>query len=142
MKKPVLFLFALIAIISTTVCANELTSKSKPGARVYFISPANDQTVSQNFIVVFGLQGMGIAPAGVNKDYTGHHHLLVDTDSLPPMNMPLLATDKIKHFGGGQTEAEITLTPGTHTLQLLLGNFAHVPHDKPVLSEKITIIVQ
>jgi hypothetical protein len=142
MKNSVLLIAAVLTAISTNLYSNELISKSKDGARVYFISPLDGQTVPQNFRVVFGLQDMGVAPAGTKKDFTGHHHLLIATDSLPAMNMPLPATEKIRHFGGGQTETELTLSPGEHSLQLLLGNFAHVPHDKPLLSEKITIIVK
>jgi hypothetical protein len=84
---------------------------------------------------------MGIAPAGVKFDNTGHHHLLVDSD--PPANLaaPLPATDKLLHFGKGQTETSLTLTPGKHTLQLLLADQSHVPHDPPVMSKKITITV-
>ena len=119
-----------------------LVSASPEGATVYFIAPVNGQTVPQTFTVKFGLSGMGVAPAGTEKANTGHHHLLIDTDTLPDMSKPLPATDKIKHFGGGQTETELSLAPGKHSLQLLLGNYAHVPHKKAVLSEKISITVQ
>jgi hypothetical protein len=110
------------------------------GAKVYFIEPADGATVPQTFLVKFGLAGMGVAPAGVDRPATGHHHLLVNMDEMPPMDQPMVGD--IRHFGGGQTEAEITLPPGTHTLQLLLGDMNHVPHDPPVLSEKITVIVE
>ena len=85
---------------------------------------------------------MGVAPAGVERKHTGHHHILVDLDELPAMDAPLPANENIIHFGGGQTETQLTLPPGQHTLQLLLGNHLHVPHDQPVISEKITIIVE
>ncbi|PZO55522.1 MAG: rod shape-determining protein RodA [Phormidesmis priestleyi] len=111
-------------------------------ARVYIISPADQQTVPETFAVKFGLVGMGIAPAGIDKAGTGHHHLLIDVDELPDLKEPLAATANIKHFGGGQTETTLSLPPGEHTLQLLLGNYTHVPHDHPVLSEKIAITVQ
>jgi hypothetical protein len=91
--------------------------------------------------VRFGLRGMGVAPAGVVADATGHHHLLIDVETLPPDNLPLPANDNVRHFGLGQTEAEITLAPGTHTLQLVLGDALHIPHDPPVRSEKVTITV-
>jgi hypothetical protein len=91
--------------------------------------------------VQFGLRGMGIAPAGVKFDNTGHHHLLIDTDLPANPAAPLPATDKIVHFGKGQTETTLTLPPGTHTLQLLLGDMNHIPHDPPVVSKKITITV-
>lgn len=110
-------------------------------AREYFISPADGDVVSSPVTVKFGLQGMGVAPAGVNIENTGHHHLLVDTD-LPPLDKPIPADDHHVHFGKGQTETSITLAPGTHTLQLLLGDATHTPHSPPVMSEKITITVK
>jgi hypothetical protein len=84
---------------------------------------------------------MGVAPAGVKFDDTGHHHLLVDTDAPADLSMPLPATDKILHFGKGQTETTLSLTPGKHTLLLVVGDHLHVPHDPPVMSRKITINV-
>ena len=82
-----------------------------------------------------------MAPAGIKQAHTGHHHLLIDTD-LPPMNLPVPSDANHLHFGGGQTETTIELTPGEHTLQLLLGDFSHIPHDPPLLSERITITVE
>lgn len=111
-------------------------------AKAYIVSPKHGAEVSQTFKVVFGLSNMGIAPAGTAKKYTGHHHLLIDVEKLPDLSKPLGKSEKIRHFGGGQTEAVITLPKGQHTLQLVLGNFAHVPHQKPVISEKITITVK
>lgn len=108
---------------------------------LYFISPQNGVTVSEKFSVKFGLRGMGVAPAGVDAANTGHHHLLIDVDTLPPMDVPLPSSENIHHFGGGQTETSLTLAPGKHTLQLLLGNHSHIPHNPPVMSEKITIMV-
>ena len=84
----------------------------------------------------------GVAPAGVNVENTGHHHLLINLDELPDMSKPLPANENVKHFGKGQTQVRLALPPGEHTLQLLLGNYLHIPHDKPVLSEKITITVK
>lgn len=110
-------------------------------AELYFITPTDGATVTSPVTVRFGLKGMGVAPAGIQKDGTGHHHLLIDTD-LPPLDRPVPTDDHHKHFGAGQTETTLTLEPGTHTLQLLLGDFAHIPHDPPVVSEKITITVQ
>ncbi|KRW61185.1 DUF4399 domain-containing protein [Pseudomonas sp. TTU2014-080ASC] len=112
------------------------------GASVYFITPNDGATVDQTFTVKFGLKGMGVAPAGIDVPETGHHHLLIDTETLPDMSQTLPATDNIRHFGKGQTEAELTLKPGKHTLQLLLGDKNHVPHNPPVLSEKITVTVK
>lgn len=112
-----------------------------PGAEVYFITPKNGATVHGPVTVRFGLKGMGVAPAGVQKDATGHHHLLIDTD-LPPLDQPIPNDEHHKHFGAGQTETMLDLPPGKHTLQLLLGDFAHVPHQPPVMSKPITITVK
>jgi hypothetical protein len=112
------------------------------GAQVYIISPADGATVTNPVTVRFGLKGMGIAPAGIEKDKTGHHHLLIDVAELPPLDEPIPADDSHKHFGGGQTEVTLELPPGTRTLQLLLGDQNHIPHEPPVMSERITITVQ
>ncbi|HVJ62350.1 MAG TPA: DUF4399 domain-containing protein [Tahibacter sp.] len=117
-------------------------TKSVAGTELYFIAPADGATVEKTFTVRFGLKGMGVAPAGVIKDGTGHHHLLIDVKTLPPMDLPLPNDDTHKHYGLGQTEATITLPPGTHTLQLVLGDAAHIPLDPPVLSPKITVTVK
>ena len=117
-------------------------SHAPESARAYLIAPQDGETLPETFTVQFGLSGMGVAPAGVEKDGTGHHHLLIDVDELPPLTEPLAATSQIRHFGGGQTETELTLEPGEHTLQLLLGNYTHVPHDNPVLSEQISVTVE
>ncbi|MGB1801352.1 MAG: DUF4399 domain-containing protein [Gammaproteobacteria bacterium] len=138
--KLILFSSILMLMTSATY-ANELISKSSPDAKVYFIEPVDGATVSKTFTVKFGLSGMGVAPAGVNKENTGHHHLLINTE-LADYTKPIGASDKMIHFGGGQTETEITLPEGKHTLQLVLGNYVHIPHDKPVKSEKITINVK
>ena len=115
-------------------------SASPDGATAYIISPENGATVEQTFTVKFGLKGMGIAPAGTDRDNTGHHHLLVDAKELPDLTKPL--GKDVKHFGGGQTETTLTLEPGTHTLQLILGDMTHTPHNPPVVSEKVTITVK
>ena len=113
-----------------------------PGAAVYFITPADGATVTNPVTVRFGLKGMGIAPAGIDKANTGHHHLLIDTPDLPPLDEPIPADDHHKHFGGGQTETTLDLPPGTHTLQLLLADQNHISFDPPIVSEKITITVK
>ncbi len=118
-----------------------LPQAATAGAKVYIISPQNDAEVSSPVKVLFGLSGMGVAPAGVNQAGTGHHHLLIDNPEVD-FTKPLAMTDQIKHFGGGQTEASIELKPGTHTLQLVLGDWKHQPQNPAVLSEKITITVK
>ena len=110
-------------------------------ARVYFITPTAGETVTSPVVVRFGLYEMGVAPAGVVKVGTGHHHLIVDAE-LPPPDLPIPATDHYRHFGKGQTEVSLELTPGEHTLQLLLADHIHVPHDPPVVSAQITITVK
>lgn len=142
MKKSILTLSLVLTCASLSSLASEMNSISPSNAKVYFVQPADGQTVEKNVKVIFGLSNMGVAPAGTIKKNTGHHHILIDTDDLPDLTKPLPATDKIKHFGGGQTETELMLAPGKHTLQLLLGNASHIPHNKPVLSKKITIIVK
>ncbi|MGH1536620.1 MAG: DUF4399 domain-containing protein [Gammaproteobacteria bacterium] len=135
-------LLIIVGSLSTVLANDELVSASAPGAKVYFIEPVDGSVVSQTFTVKFGLSGMGVAPAGVDRKHTGHHHILIDVAELPAMDAPLPASENIIHFGGGQTEAELTLPAGEHTLQLLLGNHMHIPHDQPVMSEKITIMVE
>ena len=117
-------------------------TKAVAGTELYFIAPADGATVEETFTVRFGLKGMGVAPAGVVKDGTGHHHLLIDVKDLPPMDLPLPNDDTHKHYGLGQTETTVTLPPGEHTLQLVLGDAAHIPLDPPVLSKKITVHVK
>lgn len=116
-------------------------SPAPEAARVYFITPTNGATVNNPLIVRFGLQHMDVAPAGIQLENTGHHHLLIDTE-LPPLDQPVPADAQHLHFGKGQTGTELTLPPGEHTLQLLLGDFSHIPHQPPVVSEKITITVE
>jgi hypothetical protein len=124
-----------------TPAASAARTPSPAGAEVYIISPTDGAKVHGPVLVQFGLKGMGIAPAGVKMENTGHHHLLIDTDPPADLSAPLPSTDKILHFGKGQTETTLHLAPGKHTLQLLLGDQNHVPHDPPVLSKKITITV-
>ena len=134
--------FLSFSFVAAVALAEALPRSPSPaGASVYFISPADGAVVTSPFTVRFGLRGMGVAPAGVDFPNTGHHHLLIDTD-VTDWTQPLPANDHVLHFGKGQTEADVTLPPGKHTLQLVLGNQAHVPHDPPVVSQKITITVK
>jgi hypothetical protein len=114
---------------------------SPAGAKVYIVSPKSGATIKGPVTVVFGLSGMGIAPAGVQFENSGHHHLLVDTDLPADVGFPLPANDNIRHFGKGQTETTLTLPPGKHTLQLVLGDHLHIPFHPVVASAKITITV-
>lgn len=141
MKSLVSTILALA--FTTSVIASELSSPAPANARLYFITPQDGQTVDSPITVRFGLGGMGVAPAGVERENTGHHHLLIDTDiATLDLGKPLPASDRVKHFGGGQTETTLELAPGQHTLQLLLGNHLHVPHTPTVVSDKITITVR
>ena len=139
--KLSLTIIALFSLM-TSASANDLVSMSPADAKLYIIEPIDGATVSKTFKVIFGLSGMGVAPAGTNIKNTGHHHLLIDMDNPPDLTKPLPATEQLRHFGGGQTETELTLSPGEHTLQIILGNYAHIPHDKPIISKKLTITVK
>ena len=132
----------ILSLIVPAARAETYISHAPDSARVYIAEPADGQTVTSTFAVKFGLVGMGIAPAGVDIENTGHHHLLVDAEKLPDLTTSLPKSDSVLHFGGGQTETELTLSPGEHTLQLILGNYLHIPHDRPVMSDKVTVIVQ
>lgn len=121
---------------------NMTRAKASPGARVFIIEPQNGQTASSPLTIKFGIEGIELAAAGEVKDNSGHHHLLVDMETLPPSDQPLPFSDKVLHFGQAQTEASLNLTPGSHTLQLILAGGNHIPHDPPVVSEKITVSVK
>jgi hypothetical protein len=121
--------------------AGQGRTASTKGAEVYFHYPLDGIRVQQRFTVQFGLRGMGVAPAGIVKPLTGHHHLLVDADKMD-LNQPIPSDYNHIHLGNGQTEVVLTLTPGTHTLQLLMADHAHIPHVPPVMSKKITIYVR
>lgn len=110
-------------------------------AKVFFISPVKGETVSSPIFVQFGLEGLEVAPVGTYEPGTGHHHLLVDTQP-PMMDMPVPADANHIHFGKGQTETTVELSPGPHTLQLLVGDGNHVPHQPPIMSEAISITVE
>jgi hypothetical protein len=120
-----------------------LARKPAPaGAMAYIIEPADGATVSNPVRVVFGLKGIGVAPAGVDRNDAGHHHLLVDTGMPAELSLPIPNDEQHRHFGGGQTEVELTLAPGRHTLQMVLGDHLHIPHDPPIASSVVTITVQ
>ena len=133
----------LLMSASLLATADDLKSVEAPaGAKVFIVSPADGATVDKTFTVKFGIEGMKLAPAGDATPNTGHHHLLVDVDQQPPADQPLPVTDHILHFGKAQTETTLTLAPGKHTLQLLLGDRFHVPFKPAVESKKITVTVK
>src|SRR5580700_6435078 len=115
-------------------------SRSAPGAEVYFIDLKDGTTVPAKLKIYFGLRNMGVAPAGSDRENSGHHHLLIDTE-LPPLDQPIPNDFNHLHFGAGQTETEVTLKPGAHTLQLLMGDKDHIPHTPPVMSPLIRVRV-
>lgn len=131
----------LAGLLLTAFAPAGAQTPSPPGALVYFHYPLDGIAVPQRFTVRIGLKEMGVAPAGVVKASTGHHHLLVDAGE-PDLTKPIPSDYNHIHLGNGQTEVILTLTPGTHTLQLLLGDADHIPHKPPVMSKKITIYVR
>ena len=133
----------VVSLLLVLACSAAFADQSPApaGAAVYIIKPADGARVKSPVTVVFGLTGMGIAPAGVKFDNTGHHHLLIDTALPADLTLPLPATDGIRHFGKGQTETTIDLAPGKHTLQLLFADYTHTPFTPNVASKKITITV-
>lgn len=159
-KKNIIILFSIFLIISCESNDNDNAVNKKisiqnvpasppsikravspTGSKVYFISPKNDEIVSNPVSLEFGSEGVEIVPSGQDQPATGHHHIIIDAE-LPNMNIPIPADDNYVHFGDGSSSTQITLEPGVHTLQLLLGDFLHIPHDPPLYSEKITVTVE
>lgn len=132
---------ATVTASMTTLSSGYQKVAAAPGTRLYFVNLRDGQTVSNPVKLVFGLSGMGVAPAGVEKAGTGHHHLLIDVAAWDA-NAPLPVSDQVRHFGMGQTETTLQLAPGTHTLQLVLGDQNHIPHHPVVASERITVTVK
>ncbi len=142
-------LATLLFTITAAGAAFAQGTPSPDGARVYFVNLSDGDTVSSPVKVIFGLSGMGIAPAGIALNNTGHHHLLVDRapmgegdNGAAELSVFIPADDAHRHFGGGQTETTVELPTGTHTLQLVVGDHLHVPHSPPIMSRVITITVQ
>ena len=129
------------AAAETAAAAELARSPSSEGARVFFITPADGDTVTSPVRIEFGIEGMTVAPAGDDTPNSGHHHLLIDT-GLPDMGLPIPKDANHVHFGDGSTATEIDLEPGEHTLQMLLGDHLHIPHDPPLTSSPITITVE
>jgi len=141
MKRAFVLTTAVILGVSAAVAQQAKRTPSPAGAEVYFIAPKDGETVSSPVTVKFGLKGMGVAPAGIALENTGHHHLVVDGDA-PPLTAAVPADATHLHYGKGQTEAAVELKPGKHTLLLVLGDQLHVPHEPAVVSKKITITVK
>ena len=134
-------IFLFIVILSAAI-HSYAESPSNKNKRLFFITPSNGEEVTNPVTIRFGIVGMEIVPAGKDKPKSGHHHLLVNVEKLPDMKSPIPADKNHLHFGKGQTETQLNLPPGRHTLQLLIGDYMHVPHEKPLISDKIEIIVK
>jgi Domain of unknown function (DUF4399) len=141
LKRAILALIAGFAVAGLGTASAQTAAPA--GAKVYIINLKNGAKVKSPFLVQFGLSGMGVAPAGVEKPNTGHHHLLIDTSLKgDELKTAIPADDKHKHFGAGQTEATVALPKGKHTLQLMFGDWSHIPFAPPVMSQVITVTVQ
>jgi hypothetical protein len=143
--KHLLLALALTASAGTVLAADAPSlpvTKAPAGAEVYIIAPQDGATVPSSFTVRFGLKGLGVAPAGVAHENTGHHHLLIDVKELPVAGQPIPKDENHLHFCGGQTETTLKLSPGAHTLQLELGDANHIPFDPPIVSKTITVHVK
>lgn len=147
MRTIALIASLLLSLLPGLGSAQDTAASSMPrtpapaGATVYIVSPADRDRVSSPVTVRFGLRGMGVAPAGVEAPNTGHHHLLINVTEPPALDQPLPANDQIRHFGAGQTETTLELTPGDYTLQLVLGDHLHIPHQPPTRSPIVRITV-
>lgn len=140
-QKRLLPLLLFAACIGTNAHADLPRTPAPAEASVSILSPHDGDVVTSPLKVVFSVQGMTLAPAGDARPNSGHHHLLIDAP-LPDLNQPLPADTRHLHFGKAQTETEVTLLPGPHTLQLILGDANHIPHEPPVISKQITITVR
>lgn len=147
MRPLLATLCVAVSLVATAAQAGE--TPAPDGAKVYFINLSDGDAVKGPVTVQLGLSGMGVAPAGTEKDHTGHHHVLIDRpplgqgeDGAYELEDPIPADENHVHFGGGQTEATLDLPRGEHTLQLVLGDMNHIPHDPPVVSPVITITVE
>ena len=141
----------VVFLIATTGCAKKEAAKPAPnltrvasheGAKVTILEPADGASVTSPVTIKFGIEGAELAPAGVVKENSGHHHLLIDMETLPPLDQPLPFNEHVMHFGHAQTQAVINLAPGPHTLQLILAAGNHIPHNPPVMSPKVNIVVK
>ena len=141
--KRILTAISIAAFAVVPLQAGAGETPSPEGAKVYFVNLSDGDTVKSPVFIQFGLSGMGIAPAGVEKENTGHHHLIInEAIEGEELEYAVPADEQHIHFGKGQTEATVELPAGTHTLQLVLGDWSHVPHDKPVMSERISVTVK
>jgi hypothetical protein len=136
--------FFLLMLLSSATIAGAGETPAPAEAKVYFINLKDGDRVISPLVIRFGLSGMGIAPSGTEAPNTGHHHLLIDAPPLEgeALNEAIPVDEHHVHFGKGQTETTVTLSKGQHTLQLVLGDWSHIPHKSPVMSERITVTVE
>ncbi len=140
---PMHLVALFVAALMSVAAARAGETPAPPGAKVFFVNLKNGDTVTAPIMIKFGISGMALAPAGDQTPNTGHHHLIIDdTIQGAALNNPIPADDRHLHFGKAQTEATVMLPPGTHTLQLVLGDWTHIPHKNPVMSDRITITVK
>lgn len=134
---------AFALLLSTAALARAGETPAPADAKVFFVNLKDGETVTSPVAIQFGISGMSIAPAGTEAPNTGHHHLLIDAEPLTgdALNEAIPMDEHHVHYGKGQTEASVTLAPGKHTLQLVLGDWSHIPHKPPVMSERITVNV-
>jgi len=139
MQRNLIIVGAVAAVVA--ILAISMSAQKESVGEIFFLTPTDGATVKGTFKVAFGARDVQIVPAGTEQTQSGHHHLLIDT-GLPPLDQSIPKDAQHHHFGGGQTETEITLPPGAHHLQLLLGDHNHIPHDPPIVSKVITVIVE
>jgi hypothetical protein len=142
MSSTNLRIWAVVLLTLGWILPTLAATPAPEGAMLYIISPQDGDRVSNLVNVKFGLRGMGVAPAGIDKPKTGHHHLLIDVKEMPDMTQPLPSDEHHRHFGGGQTEVDLELSPGPHKLQLIMGDKDHIPFTPPLMSEPINITVE
>ncbi|MGZ0189943.1 MAG: DUF4399 domain-containing protein [Alphaproteobacteria bacterium] len=142
MKKLITAASVALGIVAASAAmAGETPAPT--GASVYFINIKDGDVLTNPVTIQFGLKGMGVAPAGTEKKNTGHHHLIIDgTVAGEALDAPIDSDETHRHFGGGQTQTTMDLPKGSHTLQLVLGDWSHIPHSKPVMSDRITVTVK
>jgi hypothetical protein len=136
--------FFLLMLLSSATIAGAGETPAPADAKAYFINLKDGDRVISPLVIRFGLSGMGIAPSGTEAPNTGHHHLFIDAPVLEgdALNEAIPVDEHHVHFGKGQTETTVTLSKGQHTLQLVLGDWSHIPHKSPVMSERITVTVE
>jgi hypothetical protein len=136
--------FFLLMLLSSATIAGAGETPAPADAKAYFINLKDGDRVISPLVIRFGLSGMGIAPSGTEAPNTGHHHLFIDAPALEgdALNEAIPVDEHHVHFGKGQTETTVTLSKGQHTLQLVLGDWSHIPHKSPVMSERITVTVE